>query len=76
MLATRFASAVPICEADALNGRPRSLPKEEKNMCRDRALQISLALTLALPTLLPVNTQTATQDSKNKGKEMSTSRLV
>ena len=39
-------------------------------MRRDGALQISLALILALPTLLPINTQAATQDSKNNGKEM------
>lgn len=41
-------------------------------MSRYRALQIclGLALILASPTLLPVNTQAATQDSKNNGKEM------
>jgi len=39
-------------------------------MCRDRALQMSLAVILALPTLLPVNSQAAAQDSKNNGKEI------
>jgi hypothetical protein len=41
-------------------------------MSRFRALQIclGLSLVLALPKLLPVNTQAATQDSKNNGKEM------
>jgi hypothetical protein len=41
-------------------------------MLRYRALQIclGLALILASPTLLPINTKAATQDSKNNGKEM------
>jgi hypothetical protein len=41
-------------------------------MSRYRALQICLGLTLILasPTLLPVNTQAATQDPKDNGKEM------
>ena len=41
-------------------------------MSRYRALQIclGLALLLASPTLLPVNTQAATQDPKSNGKEM------
>ena len=41
-------------------------------MSRYRALQIclGLALILASPKFLPVNTQAATQDPKNNGKEM------
>src|SRR6202008_408857 len=41
-------------------------------MSRYRVLQIclGLALILASPTFLPVNTQATTQDSKNNGKEM------
>jgi len=76
MLATRFNSAVPICEANASTVDHDRWQKRKKNICRDPSLKISLALTLALSTLLPVNTQAANQNSKNKGKEMSTSRLL
>ena len=41
-------------------------------MSRYKGLQmcLGLALILALPALLPLNSQAATQDSKNNGKEM------
>ena len=41
-------------------------------MSRYKGLQmcLGLALILALPALLPLNSQAATQDSKNDGKEM------